>query len=99
LEKMIKVIRKLIPEAPYHVIQVLDATTGQNAVTQLREFQKTSGVTGIIVTKLDGTAKAGIIVALADEFKLPIHAIGVGEGVGDLQPFSAKEFAHGLVGI
>ncbi len=99
LEKMIKVIRKLIPEAPHHVIQVLDATTGQNAVTQLREFQKTAGVTGIIVTKLDGTAKAGIIVALADEFRLPIHAIGVGEGADDLQPFSAKEFAHGLIGI
>jgi fused signal recognition particle receptor len=98
LEKIIKVIRKLIPDAPHHVIQVLDATTGQNAVLQLREFQKTSGVTGIIVTKLDGTAKAGIIVALADEFKFPIHAIGVGEGAEDLQPFDAGVFARALVG-
>lgn len=98
LEKIIKVIGKLIPGAPHQVIQVLDATTGQNAVTQLREFQKTAGVTGIIVTKLDGTAKAGILVALAEEFKLPIHAVGVGEGVEDLQPFEAEFFARALVG-
>ncbi len=99
LEKIHKVIAKQIPDAPHHVIQVLDATTGQNAVSQLREFQKVAQVTGLIVTKLDGTAKAGILVALADTFRLPIHAIGVGEGAEDLQPFVAMDFSRALVGL
>ena len=99
LSKIIKVIAKFIPGAPHHVIQVLDATTGQNAINQLREFGKVAGVTGLIVTKLDGTAKAGIMVALASEFKLPIHAIGIGEGIDDLRPLDAEAFAKALVGL
>ena len=98
LEKITKVIRKLVPEAPHHVLQVLDATTGQNALAQLKAFRDVAGVTGLVVTKLDGTAKAGVVVALAQEFKLPIHAIGVGEGAEDLQAFRAADFARALVG-
>ncbi|MFM9890356.1 MAG: signal recognition particle-docking protein FtsY [Rickettsiales bacterium] len=99
LPKILKVIRKLVPDAPHAVIQVLDATTGQNALAQVRAFRDVAGVTGLIVTKLDGTAKAGIVVALAAEFGLPIHAIGVGEGALDLQPFMAGDFARALVGL
>lgn len=98
LEKITKVIRKLIPEAPHHVLQVLDATTGQNALAQLAAFKEIAGVTGIVVTKLDGTAKAGVVVALAEKFALPIHALGVGEGADDLQPFDALEFSKALAG-
>lgn len=96
LQKIIKVIKKLVPDAPHAVIQVLDATTGQNAINQVEVFAREVGVTGLVVTKLDGTAKGGIIVALADRFKLPIHAIGVGEEIEDLQPFDAREFAENL---
>lgn len=99
LSKITKVIRKLIPDAPHAVVQVLDATTGQNALAQVKAFREVAGVTGLVVTKLDGTAKAGIIVALAEQFKLPIHAIGVGEGAEDLQPFSAEDFARALAGM
>ena len=99
LSKIRKVIGKLLPEAPHVVLQVLDATTGQNALLQAKAFREVAGVTGLIVTKLDGTAKAGIVVALAEQFKLPIHAIGVGEGAEDLQPFAADDFAKALVGI
>lgn len=99
LEKITKVIKKLVPEAPHHVLQVLDATTGQNAIAQLAAFRAVAGVTGLVVTKLDGTAKAGIVVALAEKFSLPIHALGVGEGADDLQPFDAIDFARGLVGL
>jgi fused signal recognition particle receptor len=99
LAKITKVIRKLVPDAPHDVLQVLDATTGQNALAQLKAFKDVAGVTGIIVTKLDGTAKAGVVLALAQEFKLPIHAIGVGEGADDLQPFTAQDFARALVGL
>jgi fused signal recognition particle receptor len=99
LGKILKVIRKLVPEAPHHVLQVLDATTGQNALAQVKAFREVAGVTGLIVTKLDGTAKAGIILALAEQFHLPIHAIGVGEGAEDLQPFAADDFARALVGL
>jgi fused signal recognition particle receptor len=98
LGKITKVIRKLIPDAPHAVVQVLDATTGQNALAQVKAFKEVAGVTGLIVTKLDGTAKAGIVLALAEQFKLPIHAVGVGEGAEDLQPFEAQEFARALVG-
>jgi fused signal recognition particle receptor len=99
LSKITKVIRKLMPDAPHAVLQVLDATTGQNAMAQVKAFREVAGVTGLVVTKLDGTAKAGIVVALAEQFKLPIHAIGVGEGAEDLQPFSADDFAAALVGL
>lgn len=99
LAKIRKVIAKLIPDAPHAVIQVLDATTGQNALAQVKAFGEVAGVTGLVVTKLDGTAKAGVMVALADQFKLPIHAIGVGEGADDLQPFVAADFARALVGL
>ncbi|MFZ4540919.1 MAG: signal recognition particle-docking protein FtsY [Rickettsiales bacterium] len=99
LAKITKVIKKLLPEAPHAVLQVLDATTGQNALAQVKAFREAAGVTGLVVTKLDGTAKAGIVVALAEQFKLPIYAIGVGEGAEDLQPFSANDFALALVGL
>lgn len=97
LEKITKVIRKLVPDAPHHVVQVLDATTGQNALAQVKAFRAIAGVTGLVVTKLDGTAKAGVVVALAQEFNLPIHAIGIGEGVDDLRSFQAIDFAKALV--
>ncbi len=96
LQKIIKVIKKIDETAPHSVIQVLDATTGQNAITQVEVFKEMVNVTGLVITKLDGTAKGGIVVALADKFKLPIHAIGVGEGIEDLRPFSALDFASNL---
>ena len=96
LEKVIRVIRKLDPSAPHDVILVLDATTGQNALSQVDVFAKTAGVTGLVMTKLDGTARGGILVAIAAKYGLPIHAIGVGEGVDDLQPFEAAEFARAI---
>jgi fused signal recognition particle receptor len=99
LSKITKVIKKLDVNAPHAVVQVLDATTGQNALAQVKAFREVAGVTGLVVTKLDGTAKAGIVVALAEQFKLPIHAIGVGEGAEDLQPFAAEDFAKALVGL
>lgn len=99
LAKIQRVIKKVIPEAPHHVILVLDATTGQNAVQQVDIFQKSAQITGLIVTKLDGTAKGGVVVGLADKFNLPIYGIGVGESFDDLQAFSAKQFAHALVGL
>ncbi len=99
LSKITKVIKKLLPDAPHAVVQVLDATTGHNALAQVKAFREVAGVTGLVVTKLDGTAKAGIVVALVEQFKLPIHAIGVGEGADDLQPFDAEEFARALVGL
>lgn len=99
LSKISKVIKKLLPEAPHAVLQVLDATTGQNALTQVKAFREVAGVTGLVVTKLDGTAKAGIVLALAEQFRLPIHAVGVGEGAEDLQPFAPTDFARALVGL
>lgn len=99
LGKITKVLGKLLPDAPHAVIQVLDATTGQNALAQVKAFGAVAKLTGLVVTKLDGTAKAGIVVALAEQFKLPIHAIGVGEGPDDLQPFAADDFARALVGL
>jgi len=99
LRKIIRVIRKLDPTAPHAVLLTLDATIGQNAIAQVRTFRDMVDVTGLIVTKLDGSAKAGIVVALADTFKLPVHAVGTGEQAGDLRPFDATEFARGLVGL
>jgi fused signal recognition particle receptor len=78
---------------------VLDATTGQNALAQVETFKQMVDVTGLVVTKLDGTAKGGVLVAIADKFKLPVHAIGIGEKAGDLRPFSAEAFARGLMGL
>ena len=98
LAKIVRVIKKLDETAPHSVLLVLDATTGQNAVSQAQAFMDIAGVTGIIMTKLDGTARGGILVAIAEKFALPIHAIGVGESVDDLQPFDAYEFASVIAG-
>jgi fused signal recognition particle receptor len=98
LRKIIRVLRKQDASAPHSVLLVLDATTGQNAVAQVRVFKEMVDVTGLIVTKLDGSARGGIVVALAEGFGIPVHAVGVGEQVGDLRPFDAAEFARGLVG-
>jgi fused signal recognition particle receptor len=98
LAKMIRVLRKQDPSAPHSVLLVLDATTGQNAVQQVKVFREMVNVTGLVVTKLDGSARGGIVVALAETFGLPVHAVGVGEQASDLRPFDAFEFARGLVG-
>jgi fused signal recognition particle receptor len=98
LAKIVRVIRKRDPEAPHNTVLVLDATTGQNALSQVEIFRKIADVTGLVMTKLDGTAKGGVLVALADRFGLPIHAIGVGEGIDDLAPFDPAEFAEALTG-
>jgi fused signal recognition particle receptor len=98
LAKIVRVIRKKDPSAPHNTILVLDATTGQNALSQVEIFRKLADVSGLVMTKLDGTAKGGVLVALADRFGLPIHAIGVGEQIDDLQPFDPGEFARALVG-
>ena len=99
LSKIIRVMRKQDPSAPHSVLLVLDATTGQNAIQQVKVFKEMVAVTGLIVTKLDGSARGGIVVALAEGFGLPVHAVGVGEQAGDLRPFDAMEFARGLVGL
>jgi len=99
LAKIVRVLKKKDETAPHSVLLVLDASTGQNALSQAQTFEEIAGVTGIVMTKLDGTAKGGILVALADKFGLPVHAIGVGEGVEDLQPFVPSEFAAALVGL
>ena len=99
LGKIKNVCHKLIPDAPHEVILVLDATTGQNAISQVSEFKEKAGLTGLIITKLDGTAKGGIVVSLAKKFGLKIYAIGIGEGIEDMKPFAADEFARSLVGL
>jgi fused signal recognition particle receptor len=99
LRKIIRVIRKLDASAPHAVLLTLDATIGQNAIAQVRTFKEMVELTGLIVTKLDGSARGGIVVALADEFNLPVHAVGTGEQAGDLRPFDATEFARALVGL
>lgn len=99
LSKIVRVIRKKDPDAPHNTLLVLDATTGQNALSQVKAFQELADVSGLIMTKLDGTAKGGVLVALADKFGLPIHAIGVGEQIDDLAPFDPEEFADALIGI
>lgn len=98
LQKVVRVLRKLDPSAPHDVLLVLDATTGQNAMMQVEAFKATAGVTGLVMTKLDGTARGGILVAIAAKHAIPVHAIGVGEGVEDFQPFEAKEFARAIAG-
>lgn len=99
LAKIVRVLKKLDPEAPHDVLLVLDATVGQNALSQTASFQDIAGVTGLVMTKLDGTARGGVLVALADNFSIPIHYIGVGESVEDLQSFNAERFAHALAGL
>jgi fused signal recognition particle receptor len=96
LEKIVRVIKKMDPTAPHHVLLVLDATTGQNAVNQVEVFKEVAGVTGLVMTKLDGTARGGILVAISAKFQLPIVAIGVGEGIDDLQAFHAGDFARAI---
>ncbi len=99
LRKVLRVIRKLDETAPHDVLLVLDATTGQNALNQVEVFGSMVDVTGLVVTKLDGTAKGGVLVALAERFGLPVHAVGVGEQADDLRPFAARDFARGLMGL
>ena len=99
LAKIVRVIRKKDPSAPHNTLLVLDATTGQNALSQVETFQKLADVSGLVMTKLDGTAKGGVLVALADKFGLPIHAIGVGEQIDDLAPFDPADFARALTGL
>ncbi|HYS47710.1 MAG TPA: signal recognition particle-docking protein FtsY, partial [Xanthobacteraceae bacterium] len=96
LEKIVRVMRKLDPTAPHAALLVLDATVGQNALSQVEEFTRTAGVTGLVMTKLDGTARGGILVAIAEKFKLPVHFIGVGETQADIEPFEARDFAHAI---
>jgi fused signal recognition particle receptor len=98
LQKVVRVLKKLDPAAPHAALLVLDATTGQNAISQVEAFQAAMPLTGLVMTKLDGTAKGGILVALADRFALPIHFIGVGESISDLQVFDAPSFAKALTG-
>lgn len=98
LEKVRRVIGKVDASAPHAVLLVLDATVGQNALSQVEVFQKTAGVTGLVMTKLDGTARGGILVALSEKYKLPVHFIGVGEGIDDLAPFTARDFARAIAG-
>ncbi len=99
LEKIVRVMKKLDASAPHAVLLVLDATVGQNALSQVEEFSKTAGVTGLVMTKLDGTARGGILVAIAAKHRIPVHFIGVGEGVEDLAPFAAADFARAVAGV
>ncbi|NTB95354.1 signal recognition particle-docking protein FtsY [Agrobacterium tumefaciens] len=99
LEKIVRVLGKLDPDAPHTVLQTLDATTGQNAMNQVEIFRNVAGVSGLIMTKLDGTARGGILVAIAAKHKLPVYFIGVGEGVDDLEPFEAEDFARAIAGV
>jgi fused signal recognition particle receptor len=99
LEKIVRVLGKLDPDAPHTVLQTLDATTGQNALNQVEIFRNIAGVSGLIMTKLDGTARGGILVAISARHKLPVYFIGVGEGIDDLEPFNAKDFAEAIAGL
>jgi fused signal recognition particle receptor len=99
LQKIVRVLKKVDPLAPHSVLLVLDATTGQNAHAQAEIFRRMVGVTGIVMTKLDGTAKGGVLVSLAEKYGIPIHAIGIGEAADDLQPFEARAYAKSLVGL
>ena len=99
LQKVVRVIKKVDAGAPHAVLLVLDATVGQNALSQVETFHRMAGVTGLVMTKLYGTARGGILVALSEKFKLPVHFIGVGEGIDDLAPFTASDFAKAIAGI
>lgn len=99
LEKIVRVIRKVEATAPHAVLLVLDATVGQNALSQVDVFRSVAGVTGLVMTKLDGTARGGILVAIAERHQIPVHFVGVGEGVEDLEPFAARDFARAIAGL
>jgi fused signal recognition particle receptor len=99
LQKIVRAIKKVEPTAPHATLLVLDATVGQNAHAQVEVFKSMTGVTGLVMTKLDGTAKGGVVVALAEKFGLPVHYVGVGEGAGDLRPFTSHSFARSLMGL
>jgi fused signal recognition particle receptor len=99
LAKIVRVLKKIDASAPHSVVLVLDATTGQNAINQVQIFQEIAGVTNLVVTKLDGTARGGILVAIAERFGLPINAIGIGEGIEDFEPFDAHDFARAIAGV
>jgi fused signal recognition particle receptor len=99
LEKIIRVMRKIDPDAPHASLLVIDSTVGQNALSQVEIFGRVAGITGLVMTKLDGTARGGILVAIAEKFKLPVHFIGVGETADDLEPFEARDFARAIAGI
>jgi fused signal recognition particle receptor len=99
LQKIVRVLKKVDPAVPHAVLLVLDATVGQNALSQVEVFRDIAGVTGLVMTKLDGTARGGILVAIAAKYGMPVHFIGVGEGIDDLAPFSAKDFARAIAGI
>ena len=99
LKKIVKVIKKVIPDAPHATLLTIDATTGQNALNQVKTFKEMVDVSGLVVTKLDGTAKGGIIVAVAEETGIPIHYIGIGEGIDDLDEFNARDFARNLLNL
>jgi fused signal recognition particle receptor len=99
LAKIRRTLGRLNPAAPHDVVLVLDATTGQNALNQIEVFRDVAGVTGLVMTKLDGTARGGILVAAAEQFGLPIHAIGIGEGIDDLRPFDARQTARAIAGL
>ena len=96
LKKMIRVIRKLIPDAPHEVLLVLDATTGQNAIFQTREFLEAADLTGLVITKLDGTSKGGVVIGIVNEFDIPVRYIGLGEQIKDLRLFDAKQFTESI---
>ena len=99
LAKVVRVLKKLDPSAPHETLLVLDATVGRNALSQVEAFDRTAGVTGVVMTKLDGTARGGILVAIAAKFQMPVHYVGVGEAVDDLAPFSARDFARAIAGL
>ena len=96
LEKIKRIIQRVEPNAPHEVLLVLDATTGQNAMNQAKQFKETTDVTGLVLTKLDGTAKGGIVLAIRNELRLPVKLVGLGEGINDLEPFDPNEFVVGL---
>ena len=99
LEKIVRVMRKVDETAPHSVVLVMDATVGQNAHSQVELFKEAVDVSGLIITKLDGSAKGGVVVALAEKFNIPVHAIGIGEGMDDLRPFNAQTFARAMIGL
>ncbi len=99
LEKIVRVIKKIDPDAPHDTILVLDATIGQNTINQVETFKEAVNISGLVLTKLDGSAKGGVVVALAEKFKLPVHAVGIGEGIEDLQPFHPRGFCQSLLGL
>ena len=99
LEKIIRVIKKIDDSAPHTTLLVMDSTIGQNAHSQVETFKEMVNISGLVMTKLDGSARGGVVIGLAEKFGLPVHAVGVGEGIDDLKPFESKAFAHSLMGL